>query len=297
MARDVGHGLLHDAKAGSLDVAGQARLVAYVVKAQPQSGASRALFAQPLQRRRQPQVVEHRRAQRRRQAAYLLDGILDDANGFALQLRQRLRLLQPFAQLQVDLDGREQLPQFVVQLHGDAAALLLLHLQHALRQRLELARGRLQPLLGLVLVQGHGQRGAQFTFGKRLEDVAEGLGELRALQKLFGRIGREKHHRYLLLRAQQFRHRNAVERAIDLYVHQHQIGPLRTRQLQGRFAVAGYADGLVAQRFKLFSDVARNDGLVLHHQDSRPPVCCLHLAPLIRFDNHDPSVVIHVNIS
>ena len=111
------------------------------------------------------------------------------------------------------------------------------------------------------------QRGAQLTLGKRLEDVAKGLGQLGPLQNLIGRKSSQKDHRHVETVANGASRCDAIHRAAKLYVHQHQAGALTLNQLHRMLSTGCNTHGLIAQGLNLRGNVAGDDGLILHHQN------------------------------
>lgn len=80
VAHDVGECLLGDAETGGFEVRGQPRIRKIGTELHAEAAALGGLVGHPTQRRRQPQVVAHRRPQRQRQAPHLLDGVLNETD-------------------------------------------------------------------------------------------------------------------------------------------------------------------------------------------------------------------------
>ena len=97
------------------------------------------LFGEPAQGRFQAEGVEHGRAQLQRQAAHLLSGLLQERGAF-VQPRQGGRPGQAPRGVEVQGDGGQDLPDFVVQFAGQVAALLLLDLHQPAGQGLQPVR-------------------------------------------------------------------------------------------------------------------------------------------------------------
>ena len=111
------------------------------------------------QRLGQAEVVEHRRVEQLRQIAHAVEGGFGDSAGLLERgLRARVRARRPQRDADGHLDRGQRLADFVVQLAGEAAALLLLRVDEARRQALEIeaVAGLGQPLpLRLALETGH----------------------------------------------------------------------------------------------------------------------------------------------
>ena len=127
---DVGERLLHDSVERSLHVAGQSRLSERGVEVDPNVRLFSERLGQPLERRYEPEVVEHRRAQLYGQAAHVLERAHDVLPQLGERRARRVvgqRFLERF---QPQQDGGERLAGLVVELAGQPASLQLLRLHH-----------------------------------------------------------------------------------------------------------------------------------------------------------------------
>ncbi|MDT4884224.1 hypothetical protein FQZ97_1203440 [compost metagenome] len=108
----------------------------------------------------------------------------------------------------------------------------------------------------------------QLALGERLEQVPIGAGLSRALQGgVFGIRG-EVDHRGRVGFAQPGGHLDAVHVALDVDVHQHQIG-LGLRDHLHAFVTGDRNGGhVVAQLRQALLQVEGDDALVFHHQDA-----------------------------
>ncbi|EWS64465.1 hypothetical protein Y695_02289 [Hydrogenophaga sp. T4] len=146
------------------------------------------------------------------------------------------------------------------------------HFQHAHARSLQ---GLLQqPLVvhefnfQLVTLEGHLDRGVQLALRKGLEQVAIGAGLPCALQRgVFGVRGEVDHRRGVGF-TQPGGHLDAVHVALDVDVHQHQIGLGLREHLHALFTRDRNGGHVVAQLRQTLLQVEGNDALVFHHQDA-----------------------------
>ena len=115
-----------------------------------------------------------------------------------------------------------------------------------------------------VFVDRHLDGGVQRSRAQRLDDVAEGIGGLGALER--GPVGMrgQEHHRHVMARANLLRRGDAVALAVDANVHQNQVGA--GGLLHGFFGGRDRGHHLVSQGFQARGDIVRDQPLVFHHQ-------------------------------
>jgi hypothetical protein len=130
-------------------------------------------------------------------------------------------------------------------------------------------RRRLDQLgLEFVAFERHLDRGMQLTFRERLEQVAVGPGLARALQRGILSVGGQVDHRHRVGLAQARSDFDAVHGALDVDVHQHQVGQQFADEVQAFLARGGHGGNVVAQLLKAQLQVQRDDRFVFHHQDA-----------------------------
>ena len=120
-----------------------------------------------------------------------------------------------------------------------------------------------------VLVDGDFDSRMQFSFGEGLEQIAERLGYLGALQGIFIGKGREIDHRNVEALPYVFCRLHPVHFPVQLDIHQHQIRSHLSGLLDGQFAGRGHLGNFVAQALEFALDVQSDDAFVFDDHDSR----------------------------
>ena len=121
--------------------------------------------------------------------------------------------------------------------------------------------------VGLVPVNRHFDLRGQLSFLERFEDVSERPGELGAGQRGGVAVGRQIDHRHVVLAADRFRGFDAVHRAFQPDVHQHQLRPEPAGQGDGLLALRGDPGDLVAEPPQLAGQVRGDDGFVFNDEN------------------------------
>ncbi len=131
---DVAQRLLHDAEADGLDLYRRPRVGRRDSEGGAHPGALPVARHEEPQRPDQTKLVERRRAELEGERLHLLDHLLDGPHALG-HARARGGRELALDRLEVQRDGDERLPELVVQLAGERAALVLLLLQETARQR------------------------------------------------------------------------------------------------------------------------------------------------------------------
>ena len=116
-----------------------------------------------------------------------------------------------------------------------------------------------------MFVDGDFDGGVKRGGGDGLDNVAERLGELGALER--GAVGMrgEENHGDTEAAADDFRGLDAIHVSIEADVHEHKLG--LGGGFDGLFTGGGDGDDTVAELFDVLRDVARDESLVFNQQN------------------------------
>ena len=160
-------------------------------------------------------------------------------------------------------------------IHGDLVVVVLPefpgpHLGAIERQLQMFAAGTQLPV-GFPPLKGHLNGGVDFAVGKRLQQIAIGLGRSRPRQRRFFGVCREIDHRHIESGRNPGNGLDTVPFAVDVNIHQDDIGFLRCNFLQRDFAGRRRGANIIAKLGQPLPEMERDDCLILDDDDPGCP--------------------------
>jgi len=134
VAGDVGERLLHDAVGRNFEIDREPGRRERELEFDRNAGLAGKKFGLPVERGREAEVIEHARAERKRERPHALQEIVGDGERF-VEGRAGFRGFELKAQ------AGEELADLIVEFLGEGAALVFLHAEEARRERLGAALG------------------------------------------------------------------------------------------------------------------------------------------------------------
>ncbi len=125
-----------------------------------------------------------------------------------------------------------------------------------------------QPAFGLMFVERHLDMRFQFAGFERFQNKAIGFGGLGAFQRRAVGMRGQVDHRHIAFAANLLRRRDAIQRAGQPNIHQHELRMQVVRQGERLLAVPGTPGNNIPQALQLDSQIRCHDGFVFHNKNS-----------------------------